>query len=256
MTGPAGAGRPVSAQDRVWSAAAEELSAAKSLVRLDERAKQVVTNVSLVGSVITGLGLLAGTRLDQPGPGRVLAVCAVGVALVAMVLAWGAQLLRFQPAVATGNLLEVRDWYRRQFRRAYAVVAAGVLLLVALVLAGIAAVVLLTGDPGGTGPGVSVQVAGTGAAAKLSVRVRMDGLDAGQAVSTDVVGVLPGGSRVTLAREVSRAGGDGSVVSTVEVPGVGTYSAVEVGVDVPGRHCQATLDVTGPAPGTVRCGKR
>src|SRR2546421_8833883 len=134
MTGPGGVGRPASAQDRIWSAAAEELSAAKSLVRLDERAKQVVTNVSLVGSVITGLGLLAGARLDQPGPGRVLAVSAVVVALVAMVLAWGAQLLRFRPAVATVNLLEVRDWYRRQFRRAYAAVAAGVLLLVALVL--------------------------------------------------------------------------------------------------------------------------
>jgi hypothetical protein len=48
-------------------------------------------------------------------------------------------------------LVDVKDWYRRQFHRAYGVWAAGLLLLVAIILAGAAAMlVLVAGSPGPT----------------------------------------------------------------------------------------------------------
>src|SRR4051794_38295307 len=95
--GTASASQPVSARDRLWVGAAAELTPAKSLARMDERAKQVVANVSLVGTVLAGLGLVASGKLDRSTPGWVVAVAAVCVALVAVVLALASTLLRFVP---------------------------------------------------------------------------------------------------------------------------------------------------------------
>jgi hypothetical protein len=52
-----------------WQALAEELTPARSLARLDAAAARVLTSVSVVGTVLTGLGLLRpGGRRGTPPP--------------------------------------------------------------------------------------------------------------------------------------------------------------------------------------------
>jgi hypothetical protein len=254
--GTANASQPVSGRDRLWTGAAAELTPAKSLARVDERAKQVVANVTLVGSVLTGLGLLASSKLDTSGPGRVIAIAAVCVALVAIVLALASTLLRFTPSLSPGNLAEVEAWYRRQFRWAYWVIAAGVLLLVAVVLAGAATLVVLSGTRSEQ-PTMSAQVTGTGAAAKVTARVEVAGMAPGQVLRVDVVGVDAAGSSTVLARAVSRGADGGTVATAMEVTGVGGYAKVQVTAAMPGRRCTASVAAgSAGSPATVVCGRR
>jgi hypothetical protein len=151
---PVGVSEPVSAADRMWRAAAAELTPARSLARIDAHARQVVGTVSVVGTLLTGLGLVAGDQVATSAVARWLAVAAVAAAVAAVVVAWSCQLLRLVARFTPGNLVEVQAWYRRQFRRAYGVWAAGVLLLVAIVVAAAAALVVLATGPTPTVPTV------------------------------------------------------------------------------------------------------
>jgi hypothetical protein len=142
-----GGTEPVSSADRLWREVAAELRPVRSLARLDAHAKQVLGTVSVVGSLLTGLGLLAGERLEQSPVARGLAVGAVAAAVLAVVVAWWCQLLRINAGIAPGDLIEVREWFERQFRRAYGIWVAGVLILLAIVLAGAAAMAALIAGP-------------------------------------------------------------------------------------------------------------
>jgi hypothetical protein len=146
-TAAVGKSETVSADDRLWRDATAELTPARSLARIDDHAKQVLGTISVVGTLLTGLGLIAGTRLEHSTVGRWLAIAAVGAAALAVVVAWWYQLLRLTAGFRPGNLIDVKHWYEQQFRRAYGVWAAGVLLLVAIVLAATGAMVVLAAGP-------------------------------------------------------------------------------------------------------------
>lgn len=231
----------MTASDRLWRAAAEELAPAKSLVRIDERARQVVTGVSLVGSVVTGLGLAASGQLEKAGWARWLALGAVCLAVLAVVSALGTLLLRFPRPVTPGNLDEVERFFRRQFTRAYGVVAAGVLLLAAVVLAGSAAVLVLAGGRGPAAAALSVTVSGVGGEARLAVRAEVPDVVAGGVVRAEVVGVSAAGGRVVAAHQVTVAGVTGVVTVVLDAVPVGGYVSVEVLVDSQGRRCTVLL---------------
>ena len=62
----------------------------------------------------------------------------------ATVVAWWCQVLRLTASFMPGNVIEVEAWYWRQFRRAYGVWTADVLLLVAIESATGATVVALS----------------------------------------------------------------------------------------------------------------
>jgi hypothetical protein len=143
-----GASEPVTAEDRIWQAAAAELTPARSLARIDDHAKQILTTISLVGTLLTGLGIIAGTRLQHSTPARILAIAAVATAALAVVIAWWCQLLRIRTRFHSHNLIEVKDWYHQQFRRADGVWAAGALLLAAILLATTAAMIALDSAQG------------------------------------------------------------------------------------------------------------
>jgi hypothetical protein len=243
-------GAPVTERVRVWREAAAELTPARSLARVDEKARQVATQVGLVGTLLTGLGLLGADRLDELVVRR-LALAAVCAAVAAVVLSVGALLLQFRPALATGDLAEVERWYRGQFRRAYAVVAAGVLVLTALVLAGGVAVAALAdeADPAPPGdPVVSIHVAG----ADLVVDVRATGRKPGEALTLAVLGEGPAGT-VPLARAATQAGADGVAAATVGPVPVSDAERIQVRVTAGDRRCTAALSPTDPAPPTVAC---
>jgi hypothetical protein len=227
------------------------LAPAKSLARVDERARQVVTGVGLVGTLLTGLGLVAGTQINASALTRGLAITAVCAAVVAVLLALGTLLVRFPRQFATGDLAQVEVWYRSQFRRAWGVVAAGLILLVALVLAGITVITVL-GNGSSPEPTVAAQVTGVGDDAKLSVRVRFPGMATGQVLRTQVVGVS-GASRVVLAQAADAVDVDGVAASTIDVPKVAGYSRIEVTTAVAQRRCVAAVDVGTGSGWAVTC---
>jgi hypothetical protein len=247
-----GVGAPVTDRVRVWREAAGELTPAKSLARVDEKARQVATQVGLVGTLLTGLGLLGADRLDVSPLVRWLALAAVCAAVAAVVLSIGALLLQFRPALATGDLAEVERWYRGQFRRAYAVVAAGVLVLVAVILAGWAALAALADEPDPEPPAdpvVSIRVTG----GDVAVEVRATGRERGETLTVAVLDQgLPGSVPVPLARVATQAGADGVAAATIGPVPLGE-TRVEVRVTAGDSRCTAAVIPNDPAPPTVTC---
>jgi hypothetical protein len=230
-----GTGEPVSDEPTVWETAAGALTPDKSLARIDARAQQVIGTIGLVGVALTGLGLVSGSLLGRDPAARALALAAGAAALLAVLLALGASVLRIDPEMETGNLLAVEQWYRRQFRRARVVSVAGWLLLAGLALAAASAGVVIV-HGASPSPIVSVAKAGVGEDAKLSVRVEFTNVKPGSVLTTDVT---TGTS--SLARSVTRAGAAGTATTALEIPKVGGYDSFKVTAALGSHYCTATL---------------
>src|SRR6266700_3974148 len=196
-------GEAVGREDLTWREAAAELAPAKSLARVEDRAKQVVSTVSLVGTLLAGLGLVAGDQLTDPGSGLA--------------------------------------------RRLGLVVAAGVLLLVAVVVAGIAGMLAITVGPGRADqPVLSLAVtgseagSGTGSGVDLEANaaVRVHGVLAGRLVRVEVVGMgAQGQGSIVLARAVTSADGDGTASVSLDAVKLAGVQLVELVAHLPGRTC-------------------
>jgi hypothetical protein len=223
---------------------------------VDEKAKQVVATVSLIGTLLAGLGLIATGQLGAQDLVRWIAIAAVAAAMAAVILAVAALLLRIGRGVAPGNLIEVRHWYDQQFRRAYLVVAAGVLLLTALLLAAVAAISVILADRSGQ-PMLAMQVTGTGADATVKAIVQVDGAKTRQPLSVEVSGVGPKG-RVILARAVGSTDATGKATVTIESAKLGSARSIELTAMTGDRTCRIVLAAdlavrTPPGAGTATC---
>jgi hypothetical protein len=232
----------VTASDRLWQQAAAELLPARSLARVDEKAQQVVTNVSILAAVLTGLGLLTGDQLTHSPGGRPVAIATLAIAWLSVLLAYGSQLLRVSPATAPGDVEQVKAWYGRQFRRAYAVVAAGVLSLLSLVLAGITAIVVLAASPAPGRPTVAIQLSGAGADATLTVDLSFPGLTGQQQLQATITGVGPNGSRTTLADTTVLAGANGTAATNLRASNVARYRAIDIAATTPTYTCTGVVN--------------
>jgi len=215
--------------------------AAVSPTGADDGAPRMALYVSLVGLVVVGLGLIAGGRMDRSSPARLLALVSVCVALLAVVVAMGSLLLRHAMAPAVGSGTDVVASDRRTSKRRYAPVAAGLLVLVAFLVAGAAAVTLLVGDRPGPQPSISAQLVGIGAQASLTVHAEFTGVAAGQILHTEIIGVDATETRTVLARAVANAGRDGTVSTTLEASQLGEYRSVVVTAEAGTDRCTATL---------------
>ena len=130
--------------DRNWADLAAQLTPAASLARIDAVTARAVTTITVIGTLLTGLGALAAGQFAQRGAARDLAVAAVITATLAVACALVAQVLTITRRIHPGNLVEVQEWYERQFgTRARATQAATVLLILAALLAGATAVASL-----------------------------------------------------------------------------------------------------------------
>ncbi|HEX8304603.1 MAG TPA: hypothetical protein VF612_06985 [Jatrophihabitans sp.] len=247
-TPAAGTGGRITARDRLWKDAAATLTPDKSLARVEDKAKQVVGSVTLVGTVLAGLGLIAPAGFLLPPVARALAVSAVCVAVGAVVLAMGSVLLRFNASLAPGDLLEVERWFRRQFRRAYLVVAAGALLLLAVMIAAAAAITTLLASSSAD-PLVVLQVGRTGGDVQMGMRAEISGLAPGRWMRVEITGVGPGG-RTMIASAVAHASGTATTSVTVPAYSVREYETVELLITVPGRRCTASLPLGKGPSGT------
>jgi hypothetical protein len=130
--------------DKAWAELGAQLTPVASLARIDAVTGRAVTTVTVIGTLLTGLGALAAGQFAHRGAARDLAVAAVIAATLAVACALVAQVLTITRRLNPGNLVEVREWYERQFgTRARATQAATVLLIVAALLAGATAVASL-----------------------------------------------------------------------------------------------------------------
>jgi len=71
---PQEAVRPVSDEDRVWVNLAAELTPAKSLERVDTATDRVVRTVTIIGTLLGGLGVFGATKPSVSGPARWLTI--------------------------------------------------------------------------------------------------------------------------------------------------------------------------------------
>jgi hypothetical protein len=134
MTGPV---RPPSPADQAWVDLAAQLTPASSLARIDAVTARAVTTITVIGTLLTGLGALAAGQFAHHGVARGLAAATVITATLATAAALAAQVLTITRGLNPANLADVQAWYRRQFTtRAYATQAATVLLIAAALLAG------------------------------------------------------------------------------------------------------------------------
>jgi signal transduction histidine kinase len=236
------AGEPVTEEDEIWEAASAELTPDKSLARVEEKAKYVVTNVGLIGTLLTGLGVLAATQLPPESPAYPFAVAAAVLAAAGVILAFFSLLLRITPAVAPGNLTQVEAWYTDQLRRAGIVRIAGALLLLGIVLAAVAGILAVVNrDP--ARPVLLLQVSGEGQKVKLLSTATFTGLAAGDTLRTQTVGVDTKGRRILLAQAITGADRDGKASTSVEieVKKLSNYQSVESSTEASGITCMTTM---------------
>jgi hypothetical protein len=141
-----GSVRSTSRADQAWADLATQLTPAASLARIDAVTARAVTTVTVIGTLLTGLGALAAGQFVHHGAARTLAAATVITAALAVACALAAQVLTITRGLNPANLIEVQAWYRRQFgTRAYTTQAATFLLIAAALLAGAtAATTILT----------------------------------------------------------------------------------------------------------------
>lgn len=101
-------GEPPSSIDKMWQKAAqEELSPGKSLEAIESRAKFIFSNLALVATVLTGVGLFAdipaAARNQSPGVRRLF-----GLLFLAVLFALLANLPNLKSSVRIGNLAAVK----------------------------------------------------------------------------------------------------------------------------------------------------
>jgi hypothetical protein len=143
MTSPV---RPPSRSDQAWADLAAQLTPANSLARIDTVTGRAITTITVLGTLLTGLGALAAGQFTASAAAQDLAAATVATAALAVASALAAQVLTITRHLNPVNLADVRAWYRRQFIvRAYATQAATILLILAALLAGAtAATTILT----------------------------------------------------------------------------------------------------------------
>jgi hypothetical protein len=200
------------------AAVTADLTGTSALLRIAGNARATVGTVTVVGTVLSGLGLLTLQQLqvDDLTWKLALGAAAAGVASVISGLLYLA--LRLE-RLNVDDVLAVDRWYRRQMNRVWLVVAASWLLIGALVLACAAAAQSVLGTPRAAQPALSLQLSGTGEDRALGAEVSVANLDPGEVVTTRVVGVGAGScAEDVLLQGSSRAdrSGTASAAGTVE----------------------------------------
>lgn len=248
-------GRPPTAHEELLRAAAGSLSAVDATARIDDYAKTLLTTVTLVGTVLTGLGTIAGATLVREGSVRILiaasVVCAVASALLALKALRGASTM-----VNISNDDALLRWLRRNTEEKARVARfAGVLLTSALIFAVAGAVLVLAQSSSPQlVPSVTVSAAGKGS---LQVQISGNGLPPSSTVAAETSALPRDGNRQLLGRQVSAVKADGTMTMTMTITELpADLRAVEVEVDHARVTCQIKLDLLPPAPAVesgLRC---
>lgn len=256
--------RPPSPQDQAWAALGLELTPAKSLARVDTASARVVATVTVVGALLTGFGVIGAGLPASAGPARILSICSVVAAILAIMCALAAQLASITRRLNPFNLTEVEAWYRHRLEiRAPLTQAATVLLLLAAAAAGTAAVGTLLQSRADQPtmavtrttqlPDPTASSAGSGgnsaavATSTITVEVTFRGLDAGQVATVRII------TRGRVLSEAAfTAGTDGAATRSLVADKVGIREHVTVDAVAGQQQCHATL-ASGLATAQLAC---
>lgn len=237
--------------DTDWIGLADELTPAKSLARVDATATRVVSQIAVVGTLITAGGLVASATLLHPGPTRWLVVAAAALAVAAVVIALACQVLSVSQ-LHTHDLVEVQDWYRiRVSRRAWWLRVATWLIVAAGVVGGTAAVWALalptTPGPEVTLSRVAVPATATApASSTVTVHATVHGVPDDGAAAVRV-----SSGDTVLATAAATPASDGTA-SLELIASADATSPVTIEVTAPGARCAGTVASDGSA-GVVVC---
>jgi hypothetical protein len=242
-------GRPLTEADEPWTAAVSELGPAKSLERIDEYNKTLLSTVTLVGAILTGLGLVSGPTLTAEAFSKIVASVAIAVALASVLTALAAfsvgQDLNLQ------DLMAVAAFFTRRARRAR---WAGRLLGLALLLAMVAALsaVLLPKEPAAA---PSLALVSSEMKTNATLRFAVAKLQPG-AVVTGWMTADPAGTKRVIGQQTTAADQDGKALLEIVVNGLQGVSEIEATTIAGDRKCTATLPVGGNAnsgPSGFKC---
>jgi hypothetical protein len=212
-------GRPPTDEEARWTAAGRELTPLKTLERIDAKAAFVLGNVTVVGAILAGLGVVGGTTGQLMGHrGGLLTTLAL--LLLAVLCALGANLPSLATVLNPNDVNAVRGFLTRNIRvRGWLTRIALVCLTAAILVA--AGLVL---QVAGTRPEPSLALQWTRAGDTqrgVAARMTVSSLPPGTRAQTRLV--APGGDRGAddvLAEDVSLAGGSGQLTVTMEVDDV------------------------------------
>lgn len=224
-----------------WDIAAQELTPGKSLARIVANARFTVATVTVVGAVLTALGLITVQAVVADHIARVFAVFSIGATLLAVLLALLYLALRVRK-VNPENLVQVESWYRRELRRTWLAVAASWLLIVAVVLAGCAGLRTALTSQDQRPPQLALQIAGTGGEHIVTTSATLSNLQGGTVVVLLLTGEATGGKPVLLMETKTMVSDVGTATvspSTAEV----TFYAKYVLVLLVDGHQRASLTV-------------
>jgi lysylphosphatidylglycerol synthetase-like protein (DUF2156 family) len=239
-----------------WVALADELAPAKSLARIDAATTRVITTVTVLGTVLTGLGLLAAGLPTGTDTSRGLATAALITAVIAVICALAAQILTIEGRLNTRNIAVLRSWYQQQFRRrAYPARAATIFLAMAILLAGAASITALV-LPQQNQPIIGISQTETAAAktptdaAKTTVTVEAT-FRSLPPNETLILTVTTGGSNV--ARSAITAQPDGSATRTITIADIPNNSVVNATAIAGNKECTATLTTKDDRQPLIKC---
>jgi hypothetical protein len=215
-------------QEDPWETAAKELWPDKSLARIAANARFTVATVTVVGTVLTALGLITIQAVVADRMARVLAVVSIGAALLAVLLALLYLALRVRK-VNPQNLARVESWYQSELRRTWLAGAASWLLIIAVVLAGSAGLRAALASPDQGPPQLALQIAGTDREQAVTASATLSSLRAGAVVVLRLTGEATGAMPVLLMETktlVSDAGTATISPGTINVTSYARYLLV------------------------------
>ena len=240
---------PPSRQDQVWQDLADLLTPAKSLDRNDKAKEaattRITTTVTIVGSLLAGLGVLAAGQPTINGSARVLVAVAVAAAALAVACVLAAQLTDRRKRMNIYDLVQVQAWYRRQFNTGrYTTLVGTILVIAAAILAGAAAIRSLSSMS--TEPSIAItqklvshsNISPTRNAQTVSIRlvVVFHGLSSGQVATVTIAE-----ARKVLASSAVTPTLDGTATGTLAVSGIPSSKLVTINADAARQHCRASI---------------
>jgi uncharacterized membrane protein len=244
-------GEPVTEEDKAWAKVAELLTPEKTIGRNEERAKFVVSTVTVVGTLITGLGLVLGARVTSTFLGRTLAGISVGLAASAVALSVACLVVGGAHVLSPGDTMQVQRWYKGQQRRGTIVGVAGILLVLSVALGAVAAGMTMAGIVSGQ-PNLTATITSDKGNWDISAQGKIDGLNPQDGISITLTGIRQGRSSVKLAQQVSRAGSQGNVSVSLAVKALRGFVNYRFDLSAPNLFCSARLTPTPVVKKSIR----
>lgn len=205
-------GEPVSPTDQMWLDAAAELTPDKSVARIEDNAKYLLGGVAIIGTLLTGLGVLTSDKVASHPVALMTTVVLTALSLAVAALA----LVPHGGDVSIEDVASVRRFYETDIKvRGRLVQAAGVLFGAAVLATSIPAIVIgVTEHP--VGPYVAAHFLHKGNKLSLTVHVHASHLAADGYVITKVS--TKGGRHLIQDRATADASGSVNDSASVIVP--------------------------------------